>query len=215
MKKYGFHDWDSVLAAIGHGGLKEGQIVNRMQELYDRDHKKELTNEQVLAAIEENAASQALKMKAKNGITVKGIHDMAVRFSKCCSPVPGDEIVGFITRGRGISIHRTDCTNIMALPEIERGRLMDADWEDMGNGNGKYFADITIYANNRNGLLADISKVLTEKNIDILSMNTRIAKDDIATLQTTFEITSREELNRIIDKLHTIDSVIDIERTAG
>ena len=85
----------------------------------------------------------------------------------------------------------------------------------MGNGNGKYFADITIYANNRNGLLADISKVLTEKNIDILSMNTRIAKDDIATLQTTFEITSREELNRIIDKLHTIDSVIDIERTAG
>ena len=215
MKKYGFHDWDSVLAAIGHGGLKEGQIVNRMQELYDRDHKKELTNEQVLAAIEENAASQALKMKAKNGITVKGIHDMAVRFSKCCSPVPGDEIVGFITRGRGISIHRTDCTNIMALPEIERGRLMDADWEDMGNGSGKYFADITIYANNRNGLLADISKVLTEKNIDILSMNTRIAKDDIATLQTTFEITSREELNRIIDELHTIDSVIDIERTAG
>ncbi len=216
MKKYGFHDWDSVLAAIGHGGLKEGQIVNRMQELYDRDHKKELTNEQVLAAIEENAASQALKMKAKNGITVKGIHDMAVRFSKCCSPVPGDEIVGFITRGRGISIHRTDCANIMALPEIERGRLMDADWEDMGNnGSGKFIADITIYANNRNGLLADISKVLTEKNINILSMNTRTSKDDVATLQTSFEISSREELNHVIDKLQTIHSVIDIERTTG
>ena len=216
MKKYGFHDWESVMAAIGHGGLKEGQIINRMQELYDRDHKKELTNEQVLAAIEENAASQALKMKAKNGITVKGIHDMAVRFSKCCSPVPGDEIVGFITRGRGISIHRTDCTNIMALPEIERGRLMDADWEDMNNGgSGKFFADITIYANNRSGLLVDISKILTERNIDILSMNTRIAKDDVATLQTSFEIGSREELNRIIDKLSTIESVIDIERTTG
>ncbi len=216
MKKYGFHDWESVMAAIGHGGLKEGQIVNRMQELYDRDHKKELTNEQVLAAIEENAASQALKMKAKNGITVKGIHDMAVRFSKCCSPVPGDEIVGFITRGRGISIHRTDCTNIMALPEIERGRLMDADWEDMGNnGSGKFMADITIYATNRNGLLADISKVLTEKNINILSMNTRTSKDDVATLQTSFEISSREELNHVIDKLQTINSVIDIERTTG
>ena len=216
MKKYGFHDWESVLAAIGHGGLKEGQIINRMQELYERDHKKELTNEQVLAAIEENAANQAQKMKAKNGIMVKGIHDMAVRFSKCCSPVPGDEIVGFITRGRGISIHRTDCANIMALPEIERGRLMDADWEDMkNNGSGKYFADITIYAHNRSGLLVDISKILTERDIDILSMNTRIAKDDIATLQTTFEIASREELNRIIDKLQTIDSVIDIERTAG
>jgi len=216
IKKYGFHDWESVLAAIGHGGLKEGQIINRMQELYDRDHKKELTNEQVLAAIEENAASQATKMKSKNGIMVKGIHDMAVRFSKCCSPVPGDEIIGFITRGRGISIHRTDCANIMSLPEIERGRLMDADWEDMNtNGTGKFFADITIYANNRNGLLVDISKVLTERNIDILSMNTRIAKDDIATLQTTFEISSREELNRLIDKLRNIESVIDIERTSG
>lgn len=214
MKKYGFHDWESVTAAIGHGGLKEGQIVNRMQELYDRDHKKELTNEQILAAIEENAANQALKMKSKNGIMVKGIHDMAVRFSKCCSPVPGDEIVGFITRGRGISIHRTDCANIMALPEIERGRLMEADWEDMGN-NGKYFADITIYANNRNGLLADISKILTEKNIDILSMNTRVAKGEIATMQMSFEISSREELNRVIDKLGTIDSIIDIERTTG
>ena len=215
MRKYGFHDWDSVTAAIGHGGLKEGQIINRMQELYDREHKKELTNEQVLAAIEENAANQSLKMKPKNGITVKGMHDMAVRFSKCCSPVPGDEIVGFITRGRGISIHRTDCANIMALPEIERGRLMEADWADMDNGSGKYFADITIYANNRNGLLADVSKVLTEKDINILSMNTRVAKDGVATLQTTFEISSREELNRIIDKIRNIDSVIDIERTTG
>ncbi len=216
MKKYGFHDWDSVLAALGHGGLKEGQIINRMQELYDRDHKKELTNEQVLAAIEENAANQAPKMKSKSGIMVKGIHDMAVRFSKCCSPVPGDEIIGFITRGRGISIHRTDCANIMSLPEIERGRLMEADWEDMNMvASSKFFVDIVIYANNRPGLLVDISKVLTERNIDILSMNTRIAKGDVATLQTSFEIGSREELNRLIDKLRNIESVIDIERAAG
>ncbi len=212
MRKYGFHDWESVLAAIGHGGLKEGQIINRMQELYDRDHKKEITDEQILAAIEENNANQPGKMKAKGGITVKGMHDMAVRFSKCCSPVPGDEIVGFITRGRGISIHRTDCTNMMSLPEIERGRLMEADWADMGN-DGAFVADITIFANNRNGLLADISKVLTEKNINILSLNTRVAKDSIASLQTTFEVRSKEEMNRIIDKIRNIPSVIDIERT--
>ncbi len=216
MRKYGFHDWESVLAAIGHGGLKEGQIINRMQELYDRDHKKELTNEQILAAIEENAAAQNTKIKPKSGIMVKGIHDVAVRFSKCCSPVPGDEICGFITRGRGISIHRTDCPNIMSLPEIERARLMEADWEDMNSGaNGKYFVDITIYANDRNGLLADITKVLTEKNINILSLNTRVAKDEVATLQITFEVSSREELNRVIDKIRTIGSVIDIERTVG
>ena len=103
MKKYGFMDWDSVLAAIGHGALKEGQIANRMQELYEKDHPKVMTNEEVLASIAENNANQAKQMHphSKNGIVVKGIHDVAVRFSKCCSPVPGDEIVGFVTRGRG------------------------------------------------------------------------------------------------------------------
>lgn len=214
MRKYGFHDWESVLAAIGHGGLKEGQIVNRMNELYDKDHKKETSDADILAAIEENNANQNAKMKSKGGITVKGMHDMAVRFSRCCSPVPGDEICGFITRGRGISIHRTDCTNIMSLPEIERGRLMEADWADMGDTkDGAFVANITVFVHNRNGMLADISKVLTEKNIDILSLNTRVSKDGTATLQTTFEIRSKEELNHIIDKLRNIPSVIDVERT--
>ncbi len=102
MKKYGFMDWDSVLAAIGHGALKEGQVANRMLELYEKDHPKAMTNE-VLASIGENNANQAKKKypHSKNGIVVKGIHDVAVRFSRCCSPVPGDEIVGFVTRGRG------------------------------------------------------------------------------------------------------------------
>ncbi len=127
MRKYGFRDWDSVLAAIGHGALKEGQIVNRMQELYDREHKVPLTNEEVLAGIAEAGAALAARpatMKTKSGIVVKGIADLSVRFSKCCSPVPGDEIVGFVTRGRGISIHRTDCVNMMNLPEMERVRII-------------------------------------------------------------------------------------------
>ena len=219
MRKYGFRDWDAVLAAIGHGALKEGQIVNKLQELYDRDHKKELTNEEVLASIAEAGASAAAKpthMKPKSGIVVKGIADLSVRFSKCCSPVPGDEIVGFVTRGRGISIHRTDCVNMMNLPEIERARLIDAEWQVPENTTAeKYVAEIKIFANNRNGLLADISKAMTEKNINILSMNTRTSKQGLATLQTTFEIESREELNRVIDKIRGIESVIDIERTTG
>ena len=219
MRKYGFRDWDSVLAAIGHGGLKEGQIVNKMTELYERDHKKILTNEEVLAGIEENATAAAAKppmMKSKSGIVVKGIADLSVRFSKCCSPVPGDEIVGFVTRGRGVSIHRTDCVNILNLPELERARLIDAEWQSTDSAESeKYIAEINIFANNRNGLLADISKALTEKNIDIKSMNTRTNKQGIATLQTTFEISGKEELNRVIDKLRSIDSVIEIERTTG
>ena len=216
MRKYGFHDWDSVLAAIGHGGLKEGQIINKMMEYYDRDHKKEMTNEEVLAAIAENAPNSKIhEIRSKNGIIVKGVTDVSVRFSKCCSPVPGDEIVGFVTRGRGISIHRTDCINVINLPEIERARIIDADWQNQEETGGKYFAEINIYATNRNGLLVDISRVLTEKNIDILSMHTRVNKQGVATMQTSFEITSREELNHIIDKLRAVDSVLDIERTTG
>ena len=219
MKKYGFMDWDSVLAAIGHGALKEGQIANRMQELYEKDHPKVMTNEEVLASIAENNANQAKQMHphSKNGIVVKGIHDVAVRFSKCCSPVPGDEIVGFVTRGRGISIHRTDCINVLNLPEIERARLIEAEWEpsDTGADGEKYMAEINIFAHNRSGLLADISKALTERNIDIQTMNTRTNKQEIATLSTSFEISSREELNQIVAKLRNIESVIDIERTTG
>ena len=219
MRKYGFRDWDSVLAAIGHGGLKEGQIVNKMSELYERDHKRELTNEEVLASIAQNSEAAAAKppmMKSKSGIVVKGIADLSVRFSKCCSPVPGDEIVGFVTRGRGVSIHRTDCINVLNLPELERARLIDAEWQVPDKATAeKYVAEIKIFANNRNGLLADISKALTEKNINILTMNTRTSKQGLATLQTTFEISGREELNRIIEKIQGIESVIDIERTTG
>ena len=217
MHKYGFRDWDSVLAAVGHGGLKEGQILNKMQELYDKEHKKELTDEEVLSEVAENAQTKLIRPKSQSGIVVKGIDDVAVRFSKCCSPVPGDEIVGFVTRGRGVSIHRTDCVNVINLSEIDRGRLIDAEWQVSAaeNTGEKYLAEIKIFANNRNGLLADISKALTEKNIDILSMNTRTSKQGIATLATSFEISSRDELQRIIDKIRMIDSVIDIERTTG
>lgn len=218
MKKFGFRDWESVLAALGHGGLKEGQIINKMKEMYDRDHPKELSDEEVIKAVEESAAAKQMlpRSKTENGIVVKGIHDVAVRFSKCCSPVPGDEIIGFVTRGRGISIHRTDCVNIINLPEIERSRLIDAEWQEESiDGKGRYFAEITIYANNRNGLLADVSRALTEKNIDIQSMNTRTSKQGVATMNVAFEISSKEELNRVIDKLHNIESVLSIERTTG
>ena len=218
MRKYGFRDWESVLAAIGHGALKEGQVVNKMQDLYDREHKKEMTNEEVLASITEAGAVSAAKpasIKAKSGIVVRGIADLSVRFSKCCSPVPGDEIVGFVTRGRGISIHRTDCVNMMNLPEIERARIIDAEWQAPEDTSEKYVAEIDIYANNRNGLLADIAKALTERNIDILSLNTRVSRQGLATLQTAFEVESKEELNRVIDKIRGIESVVDIERATG
>ena len=216
MQKYGLRDWDAVLAAIGHGALKEGQVVNRLAELYERDHKEELTNEEVMASIAEASASKPAQMKSKNGIVVKGIADLSVRFSKCCSPVPGDEIVGFVTRGRGISIHRTDCINIVSLPESESVRLIDAEWQ-AGEEQKKerYIAELKIFANDRKGLLVDVSKAFTEKNIGIISLNTRTNKQGQATMQISFEVSGREELARMIDKLSGIESVIDIVRTTG
>lgn len=220
MRKYGFRDWDAVLAAMGHGALKEGQVVNRMMELYNKDHKKQASDDELLASIQENALNQQnrqIKPRSKNGITVKGIHDVAVRFSRCCAPVPGDEIVGFVTRGRGVSIHRTDCVNIINLSMLERSRLIDAEWqpEELEANSEKFLAEIVVYAHNRSGLLADISKQMTERNIDIHSMNTRTSKQGIATMAMSFEIRSREELHTIIEKIRMIESVIDIERTTG
>jgi GTP pyrophosphokinase len=217
MRKYGFKEWDAVLAAIGHGGLKEGQVVNRLQEEYKKKYKKEITDENILETITDVRDNKQVPKKSKSGIVVKGIHDLAVRFSKCCSPVPGDEIVGFVTRGRGVSIHRTDCINVINLPEEDRARLIDAEWNvaDGKESGGVYPAEIKIYANNRTGVLVDISKVLTENKIDVTSMNVRTSKQGTATISIGFEINGKEQLNEIISKIRNVESILDIERTAG
>lgn len=217
-RRYGFNDWNAVLAAIGHGAVHEGQIANKLQEMYDADHHAEPTNEEVLASIaKQNLARKPSPMRAKSGITVRGVSDVSVRFAKCCSPVPGDEIVGFVTRGKGITVHRTDCINVINLDEDDRQRLIEAQWDESPtkDGPGKFFAEIIIYADNRNGLLADVSRVFTDHGINILSVNTRTSKQNIATMQISFEISGREELNATIDRLRMVESVQDIERTTG
>ena len=219
MQRYAFRDWDSVLASIGHGGLKEGQVINKMIEEREKKTRKEVTDTNILDGLSEMSGNKAeVSKKSKGGIMVKGIHDVAVRFSRCCSPVPGDEIVGYVTRGRGVSIHRTDCVNIINLPSEERTRLIEAEWqqpEDDSSTKERYTTEIQIYANNRIGMFVDISKVFTERQIDITSMNVRTSKQGKATIIMTFDIHGIEELNRLTDKLRQIDGVIDIERTAG
>ena len=219
MQRYAFRDWDSVLASIGHGGLKEGQVINKMIEEREKKTRKEVTDTNILDGLSEMSGNKAeVSKKTKGGIMVKGIHDVAVRFSRCCSPVPGDEIVGYVTRGRGVSIHRTDCVNIINLPSEERTRLIEAEWqqpEDDSSTKERYTTEIQIYANNRIGMFVDISKVFTERQIDITSMNVRTSKQGKATIIMTFDIHGIEELNRLTDKLRQIDGVIDIERTAG
>ena len=213
MRKYGFRDWDSVLAAVGHGGLKEGQVLNKLVEAYDKAHKKELTDEQVMEAAAE--AKVLPVSKSKGGIVVRGIHDVAVRFSKCCSPIPGDEIVGFVTRGRGVTIHRTDCINILNLPESERQRLIDAEWQNEETDGQLYTVEINVYANDRTGLLVDLSKIFTERKINLTSINVRTSKQGTASIDMSFDVHNNEELNSLIEKVRQVESVIDIERSRG
>ena len=132
--------------------------------------------------------------------------------------MPGDEIIGFVTRGRGISIHRTDCVNILSMPESDRARLMDAEWEEdaVTKNNGElYMTEVCLYAHNRTGILLDISKIFMELKVDIKSVSTRTSKQDLATIAISFEISGIDELNHIIKKLRNIESVIDVERNAG
>lgn len=217
QKKYGFKDWDSVLAAIGHGGLKEGQVVNRLVEEYGKDHRQVITDEVVLERVAEAAKNKVHIAKSKSGIVVKGIDDMAVRFSRCCNPVPGDEIVGFVTRGRGLSIHRTDCINMIHLSESERARLIPAEWETevTEKSGGQYLAEIKMYANDQQGLLMEISRIFTEGNVDVKSMNVRTSKKGTATIEMGFIVHGREELERIVKKLQQLSGIIDIERATG
>ncbi len=217
QEKYGFKDWDSTLAALGHGGLKEGQIVNRLVEEYSKDHKKEITDETILEKVAEASKNKVHVAKSKSGIVVKGIDDMAVRFSRCCNPVPGDEIVGFITRGRGMSIHRTDCINILHLPDGERARLIPAEWgkPEGGSEAASYLAEIKIYSQDRQGLLMDITKVFTEMTIDVKSMNVRTSKQGKATIEAGFIVNGRDELGHVIEKLRQLPGILDIERAVG
>ena len=191
--------------------------MNRLVEEYEKEHKKEITDETILEKLS-GANNKIVHIgKSKSGIVVKGIDDMAVRFSKCCNPVPGDEIVGFVTRGRGMSIHRTDCVNMLHLSAAERERLIDAEWESSADNEnaGQYLAELKMYAHDRQGLLMDISKIFTEAKVDVKSMNVRTSKKGTATLELGFIVHGREELNRLIEKLQQLDGVMDIERTAG
>ncbi|MCR4717363.1 MAG: bifunctional (p)ppGpp synthetase/guanosine-3',5'-bis(diphosphate) 3'-pyrophosphohydrolase [Lachnospiraceae bacterium] len=216
--KYGFRDWDSVLAAIGHGGLKEGQVVTKMIDEYDKDHPRILSNDDIIEEIESGSESKKThKSKAAKGITVHGLHDVSVRFSKCCSPVPGDEIVGFITRGRGISIHRTDCINLQAMDEEDRARLIEAEWDkkEQEQSGDKYEAEIKVYAYNQKNMLMNITKLFSEENVTLTALNARVIKQEHATYNICFETSGTEEINRLANKIRNIEGVIDVERTSG
>ena len=216
LRKYGFKEWDAILAAVGHGSLKEGQVVNKLVDQYVREERKKITDEDVLQRAAQPHQGEE-KKTGRGGIIVQGLDDMAVRFSKCCSPIPGDEIVGFITRGRGVSIHRTDCVNVVHMTDADRARLVEAEWQvTSGKESSKlYIAELLVYANNRTGLVVDISRIFTERRIDIGSMNVRTSKQGTATIELSFAVHAREELESLIREIRKVSNIVDVERKKG
>lgn len=222
MHRYGFKDWDALLAAIGHGGLNEGQVISRLNDQYLKDIDNNVTDEDILAydrqRHNDKAHNKRKKASGSNGVIVKGMQDFSARFSKCCNPVPGDEIIGFVTRGRGLSIHRTDCVNIINMPEIDRARLIEAEWEASyleGLSDNLYMVTVNIYVQSKVGILVEVSKIFSGDNINIISIYSNTNKKDIATITVGFEVKNKDILENVCRKLNNIDGVIDIERTTG
>jgi len=217
LRRYALKDWDAVLAAIGHGALKESQIIGKLLEAKKAEDRKNITDEDILSASKEKSYDdKPVRNHKTSGIIVRGSHDVAVHFAHCCNPVPGDEICGFVTRGRGITVHRTDCINMLNLPNDERDRLIEAEWQGEATGaENTYSTEIVIYCTNRIGMVVDISKVFTEEQIDISSINVKTARNGTGTMTATFDIHNKEELNRLISKIRQVPGVLDIGRTAG
>ena len=187
-----------------------------MFDEYRKDHPIEVTDAQILEKNEDNS-SKHLQTNSRSGIIVKGLCDIAAHFAKCCSPVPGDEICGYITRGRGVTIHRTDCINMIHLSDMEKTRLIEAEWQEgCGSGeHGLYLGELKIYGNNRTGLLVDITKIFTEREIDINSIHSKTSRQGVATISISFGTRGKDEMNHLITKIRQVESVIDIERTSG
>lgn len=206
LNRYKYNSIDDMYASVGFGSISPGKVIARMLEEYRKVHKED-DIEKTLEALSKEKVHK--EKPSQNGIIVKGIDNCLVKLSKCCNPVPGDEIIGYITRGRGVSVHRTDCVNTKNLLE-EGNRIIDVYWSD--NKKTTYSADIEIYANDRLGLLADVIKVLGDNKCNIMAVTSKTTKEKIAIIELTIEVENIEKLNTVLKNLRKIDSVYEVKR---
>ena len=207
LKKYNYKNLEDMYLSVGFGANSAGKVIARMLQEYRKEHEEEDVEEK----IKELAKSRQKKSKPSNsGIIVKGIDNCLVKLSKCCNPLPGDEIVGYITKGRGVSVHRKDCPNIKNLIS-EENRMIDVEWYKENNEN--YQSDVEIYSNDRNGLLLDILKEIGTTKAKIMGVKTKTTKERIAIIGITLEVESLDELNKAIRAIRKVESVYEVKRT--
>lgn len=208
MKKYNFHSQDDIYASVGMGQIIASTLVSKLKESQNAD--KAITVEDINKSIEEqNNKSQKVKNSAA-GVTVKGLNNIMVRFAKCCGPVAGDEIVGYITKGRGISVHRKDCANIKSLPIEEQHKLVEVSW---GTSQGEdYISEIQVRGEDRSGLLTDIMTIISEANLQLQALNAKTSKNNIASINIKLRIKSIEQLKELMRKIRRLNGVMEVYR---
>lgn len=209
-KKYSLHSVEDLYASVGYGGVSANQVLLRLKEEYKRLVKPD--EKDIIAELEEKLQKpeQEQRRRSTNGIKVKGIDNVMIRFARCCNPVPGDEIFGYITKGRGVSVHRKTCPNandFLQQPE----RLIDVEWST--EVKVSYNADVEIKAYDRKGLLAEITNIVDESKININSFYSRTTKDRMAIVNFILEIHDVEQLNKLIRKFKRIEGVVDVFRS--
>lgn len=207
LQRYSMTDIDDIYAAIGYGGLTTRQIVHPLIEHAKRDRQEQ---ERLQAAANGSKGSDSKPSGSVHGIRVVGQKNMAVRFAGCCTPLPGDEIIGYITRGRGVSVHRRDCENAEALLR-DADRIIQVEWAT--DEKTKYPVNITILATERVGLLMSISQMLMNMNINLRSINANQDSGDIVTVKLTFDVNNAEHLESILKNLKKVDGVTNVFRT--
>lgn len=207
LQRYSMTDIDDIYAAIGYGGLTTRQIVHPLIEHAKRDRQEQ---ERLQAAADGSKGSDSKPSGSVHGIRVVGQENMAVRFAGCCTPLPGDEIIGYITRGRGVSVHRRDCENAEALLR-DADRIIQVEWAT--DEKTKYPVNITILATERVGLLMSISQMLMNMNINLRSINANQDSGDIVTVKLTFDVNNAEHLESILKNLKKVDGVTNVFRT--
>ena len=214
--RYNYQSEEDLYAAIGYGELSPLTFANRMTENERKEIQQEKEKQKIQDMMNQPVEKKSEKMKIRHegGVVIQGVQNLLIRISRCCNPVPGDKIVGYITKGRGISIHRADCPNIVNSPE-HQDRLIEVEWEDAGNSKKEYDADLEIYGFDRSGLLNDVLQVVNTQTRKISSVEARSDKDKNATIRLTVAIQNLEHLQQIVAKLKQIPDVYSVERTRG
>jgi len=203
---------DELYSQIANGGSYVSKVANALFKYYNEDKKEDVKKEvnDVENLIDEKAKKEKLPVKNRVGVNVKGIDNLMIRVSRCCNPVPGDEIVGYITKGRGISVHRKDCTNITSLPEEEKMRFIDVEWDTTEEKS--YNADITVIAEDRKGLFSDISKVCENMDVHISGVNAKSSKEKTIHIVLTLSISNTAQMKKILRTLHGVSGVSEVYR---